>query len=244
MQNQHTKSINKRMVLSLFIVLAAIPALLFASMLAGNRHYYITSLLMIICAMLPMFLLFEQRKPQARELVLLAVMCTIAVLSRTLFIWLPHFKPLVAIVMITGVAFGAEAGFLTGAVSGFVSNFIFGQGPLTPWQMFAFGMAGFLAGLLFQKGLLHKNNRSLCVFGGAAVLLLVGPLLDTGALFMMTSVLTPESAATVYLSGLPVNMLHALATVVTLRLVSRPMFEKLDRIQLKYGMIGEGTREI
>ncbi|MEG0911482.1 MAG: ECF transporter S component, partial [Ruthenibacterium sp.] len=162
----------------------------------------------------------------------------------TLFIWLPHFKPLVAIVMITGVAFGAEAGFLTGAVSGFVSNFIFGQGPLTPWQMFAFGMAGFLAGLLFQKGLLHKNNRSLCVFGGAAVLLLVGPLLDTGALFMMTSVLTPESAAAVYLSGLPVNVLHALATVVTLRLVSRPMFEKLDRIQLKYGMIGEGTREI
>ncbi|MEG2594875.1 MAG: ECF transporter S component [Ruthenibacterium sp.] len=242
--HQRTNTLNKRTVLSIFVVLAVIPALLFISLLAGNRHYYITGLLMIICAMLPMFLLFEQRKPQARELVLLAVMCTIAVLSRTLFIWLPHFKPLVAIVMITGVAFGAEAGFLTGAVSGFVSNFIFGQGPLTPWQMFAFGMAGFLAGLLFQKGLLHKNNRSLCVFGGAAVLLLVGPLLDTGALFMMTSVLTPESAAAVYLSGLPVNVLHALATVVTLRLVSRPMFEKLDRIQLKYGMIGEGTREI
>ncbi|MEF9969885.1 MAG: ECF transporter S component [Ruthenibacterium sp.] len=244
MQNQHTKFLNKRTALSLFVVLAAIPALLFVSMLAGNRHYYITSLLMIVCAMLPLFLLFEQRKPQAHELVLLAVMCTIAVLSRTLFIWIPHFKPLVAIVIITGVSFGAEAGFLTGAVSGFVSNFIFGQGPLTPWQMFAFGMAGFLAGLLFQKGLLHKNNRSLCVFGGAAVLLLVGPLLDTGALFMMTSVLTPESAAAVYLSGLPVNVIHAFATVLTLRLVSRPMFEKLDRIQLKYGVIGENNSEI
>ncbi|MEG1924984.1 MAG: ECF transporter S component, partial [Ruthenibacterium sp.] len=70
------------------------------------------------------------------------------------------------------------------------------------------------------------------------------PLLDTGALFMMTSVLTPESAAAVYLSGLPVNVIHAFATVLTLRLVSRPMFEKLDRIQLKYGVIGENNSEI
>ena len=234
-----SKGITKRTMVSLFLLLVATPVTLWFGRYLGDRHYYITSLLIILYTMLPFFLAFESRKPQARELVVLAVMCAIAVLSRTVFIWLPHFKPLVAIVIITGVAFGAEAGFLAGAVSGFVSNFIFGQGPWTPWQMFAFGVAGFLAGLLYRKGIVSKNRLSLCVYGGAVVLLVVGPLLDTCALFTMASMLTAQSAAAVYLSGLPVNAVHATATVLTLLLVSQPMFEKLDRIQLKYGMLEE-----
>lgn len=53
--------------------------------------------------------------------------------------------------ILAGVGLGAEAGFLTGAMAGFVSNFFFGQGPWTPWQMFSFGIIGFLAGLLFRS---------------------------------------------------------------------------------------------
>ena len=71
----------------------------------------------------------------------------------------PFFKPLTGIVMITGMALGPEAGFLTGAISGFVSNFIFGQGPWTPWQMFAFGVAGFLTGVLAKRGWLTAEKR-------------------------------------------------------------------------------------
>ena len=85
-------------------------------------------------------MIFEDRKPQAREVLLIAVMAAIAVVGRMAFFMLPQFKPVTAIVIITGISLGAEAGFLTGAVAGFVSNFFFGQGPWTPWQMFAFGI--------------------------------------------------------------------------------------------------------
>ena len=231
------RKFSRRTVLSFFIVLIAIPLTIWFGWRYGDRNFYIVSLLIIIYTMIPFFLVFEKRRPQARELVILAVMCGIAVASRAVFIWLPHFKPMTAVIIITGIAFGAEAGFLTGAVSGFVSNYIFGQGAWTPWQMFAFGMAGFLAGLFYQKGLLRREKLPLCVFGGVVTMCVVGPLLDTCALFTMSSVITPESAAAIYLSGLPVNAVHTSATVLTLLLVSKPMFEKLDRVKRKYGML-------
>ncbi len=127
--------------------------------------------------------------------------------------------------------------FLSGAISGFVSNFLFGQGPLTPWQMFAYGMGGFVIGLLYRLGLLKRRPVPLAIAGAVCVLVVVGPFLDTGSLLVMAAEVTKESAAAIYLSGLPVNVIHATATALTLLLVSDPMFEKLDRIRIKYGMM-------
>lgn len=233
------RQLNRGTIASLAVLLLAIPLTLWISRQFGNRNYYLTSVLVLLYIMVPFFLTFERRKPQAREMVFLAVMCAIAVASRSVFIWLPYFKPMTAIIILTGIAFGAEAGFLTGAVSGFVSDFFFGQGPWTPWQMFAFGVAGFLAGFLYRRGFLSKNRLSLCLFGAAVVLLLVGPLLDTCTLFTMSSVIETSNILAVYLAGLPVNAMHALATALTLLLVSKPMLEKLDRVKLKYGMTEE-----
>ena len=142
--------------------------------------------------------------------------------------------------MISGMAFGPEAGFLVGAVSGFSSNFLFGHGPWTPWQMFAFGTAGFLAGALYRLGWLSKKRLPLSLFGFFAVLLLVGPLLDTCALFTQTAAINWETAKAIYLSGVPINCIHGVATFLTLFFFSRPLFEKLDRVQLKYGMMEDG----
>ncbi len=231
--------------LSIVCILILVPCTLLLSWKFGNRKYYLSSLILIIIAMLPFFLSFEKRKPQARELVSLAVMIAIAVVSRAIFIMLPNFKPMVGIIMITGMAFGAEAGFLTGAMSAFVSNFIFGQGPWTPWQMFAYGIAGFIAGILASRGIL-KGDKPVraAVIGGICVMVIVGPLLDTSTFFMLSSGMNTESAAAVYLAGLPVNAVHATATVLTLLLFTRPLMEKLDRIKLKYGMMGGGEHAI
>lgn len=70
--------------------------------------------------MIPFFMVFEKRKPQARELIIIATLSAIAVAGRAAFFMLPNFKPVCAIVIIAGVCFGAESGFLVGAVSGFV----------------------------------------------------------------------------------------------------------------------------
>ncbi len=245
MQNEQTvKSepkrrgrLSKRTLVSMVLILAVIPLTIYAGLLIGDRQYYLISLLIILYTIIPFFMVFEKRKPKARELVVIAVLCAIAVAGRAVFIFLPFFKPLVAIVIITGIVFGGEAGFLCGAVSGFVSNFIFGQGPWTPWQMFAYGIAGFIAGVLYQKGVLKKEKLPLSIFGAGVVMIVVGPLLDLCTLFTMTSMVNTENAAAVFIAGLPVNAIHAVATVVFLLLLSGPMFEKLDRLKLKYKMM-------
>lgn len=101
------------------------------------------ALFFLIVSFVPFILIFG-RKPQARDMVPIAVMAALGVVGRTVFaiVPLPNFKPVSAIVIMTGVVFGPESGFLTGALTGFVSNFIFGQGPWTPWQMFSWGMIG------------------------------------------------------------------------------------------------------
>ena len=112
-------------------------------------------------------------------------MCAIAVAGRTAFFMLPQFKPVVAIVIISGVAFGGEAGFLVGAVTGLVSNMFFGQGPWTPWQMFVFGIIGFLAGVLFRKGFLRRNPISLSIFGGLATFFIYGGIMNPASVLML-----------------------------------------------------------
>lgn len=221
-------------------VVFAVPLTLYIGYRIGGGHYYVLSFIVLIWAMLPFFLMFEKRGPRANELVTLAVMCAVAVVSRAAFIWLPHFKPITAVIIITGAAFGAEAGFMAGAVSMLVSNFLFGQGMWTPWQMFAFGVAGFLAGAVFCDAHVKVGKWGLALFGGFTVMLIVGPLLDTCTLFTMTSEISAQAAAGVYLAGLPVNAIHASATVLTLLFVSEPLLEKLNRVKTKYGMMERG----
>lgn len=226
----------KRIALSA-AVFALIPVLLYLFYRLGNRYYYAAGLLVILFACVPFVLSFEKRRPQARELVVLAVLSALAVASRAAFVWLPHFKPMGAIIMIAGIAFGPCSGFLVGCVSLFVSNFLFGQGAWTPWQMFAFGIGGMLAGLLAGKGILNRSRIRLAVFGFLTTVLIVGPILDTATLFLMGANISGTSAAAVYLSGLPVNLVHASAVATTMFFFSGPLFEKLDRIRLKYGIL-------
>lgn len=205
-----------------------------------NSHYYLLSIAIILISFAVFFFSYEKKKPQARELVTLAVMSAVAVASRAAFVMIPHFKPMTAIIMITGMAFGAKAGFMVGAVSAFVSNFIFGQGPWTPWQMIAYALAGLIFGLLRKKGLVHEDKRiQTATIGAFVVILVVGIILDTCSIFTMGAVVTKGFIKTVFLSGLPVNIIHAVATLITLLILCKPMIDKLNRLKLKYGMSGE-----
>lgn len=166
-----------------------------------------------------------------------SVLCAIAVAGRTAFIMLPEFKPVVAVVIISGVCFGGETGFVVGAVTGFVSNFFFGQGPWTPWQMFSFGIIGFLAGILFKKGLLGKTRTSLCIFGLISALIIYGGIMNFASMIMAQSNPTFKMFKAYLLAGLPVDLIHAVSTAFFLWFISEPMIDKLERIKVKYGLI-------
>ena len=237
--NKRGGSINIRSIISIICVLVLIPGVLFLSWIYSSKSIYITSIVVIFLSMIPFFLSFEHRAPQARELVVLAVLCAIAVVARSAFIWFPAFKPMTALFIIIGIAFGAEAGFLSGAVTALVSNFVFGQGVWTPWQMFAYGMAGFIAGVLYHFGLISKKRLPLSIFGAVLVIVIVGPLLDTCSLFTEMADVTAENALVVYVAGFPLNLIHAAATFLTLFFLSGPIFSELDRLKMKYGLLGD-----
>ncbi|MDR0838095.1 MAG: ATP-binding cassette domain-containing protein [Oscillospiraceae bacterium] len=232
------RKLSKRTLAAAAMILLAIPLTIYIGVFyLGDRKYYFISLLIILETMLPFALVFESRKPQARELVVIATLCAIAVAGRAAFFMLPQFKPVVALVIIAGVAFGGESGFLVGAMTGFVSNMFFGQGPWTPWQMFSFGIIGFLAGVLFRKGILRRSRAALCVFGALATLVIYGGIMDTAQIMMYQSAPTRAMFLAAYLQGIPFNLVHAVATVVFLLVVANPMLEKLDRIKVKYGLV-------
>lgn len=232
------RHLSKRTLTAMAMILLAIPLTIYIGIYyLGDRKYYFISLLIILETMLPFVMVFESRKPQARELIVIAVLCAIGVAGRAAFFMLPQFKPVVAVVIIAGVAFGGEAGFLVGAVTGFVSNMFFGQGPWTPWQMFAFGIIGFLAGVLFRKGILRRNTIALCIFGGLATFFIYGGIMNPAAVLMFQSRPRAEMFYLTYLQGIPFDLIHASATVIFLGYIAKPMLEKLDRIKVKYGLV-------
>ncbi len=237
LQNTGSRKLTKRTIAACMSVLVFIPLTIFigAYYLDSGRYLFISLLIMLEC-MIPFFAVFEGRKPQPRELVLIAAICAINIVGRTAFFMLPQFKPVLALTIISGVALGAESGFLVGALTMFASNMLFSQGPWTPWQMFAMGIIGFLAGVLFKKGLLSSSKLSLCVFGALSAVMIYGLIMNSYFVLFMPEGLNFKIWLTYIISGLPMDCVHAAATVVFLCIAAEPMLEKLERIKKKYGL--------
>lgn len=232
------RPLTRRTWLTVGIALLAVPATILCGVyLLDGRKYLLISLLVLLEIMLPFVLLFERRGPTARELVLLAVLAALAVAGRAAFYALPNFKPVLALVVISGVALGGEGGFLVGALAMLLSNIVFGQGPWTPWQMFAMGMVGFLAGLLYRRGVLRRGRLSLCIYGALAAAFIYGPIMNLSSAFTWYTELSWQTVLAYLVSGFPVDLVHAAATVLYLWLFSEAMLEKLDRIKVKYGIL-------
>lgn len=233
------RKLSKRTSLSVALIVLFIPLTLFIGFFyMDTEQYYITALMILLECMIPFFMVFEGRKPKARELVIIAVFCALGIAGRAAFFMLPQFKPVLALTIIAGIAFGGETGFLVGAVTMLVSNILFSQGIWTPYQMFAMGIIGFLAGILFQKGWLRRSRISLCIFGAICAIVIYGGIVNAStALVWGGEALNPDILLSYYIAGFPMDCIHAVATAIFLWFIAEPMLEKLDRIKVKYGLI-------
>ena len=142
-------------------------------------------------------------------------------------------KPVAALTIISALYLGGEAGFLTGALTALISNFYFGQGPWTPFQMMAWGLVGLIAGLLAAP--LRRSRALLLIYGllsgvGYSMIMDVWTVLWYGQGFNMSLYL----AALV--TALPHTALYAASNVIYLALFARPFGEKLERLRVKYGV--------
>ena len=232
-----SQKLDARARLAAALILLAIPLTIFVGYYYfGDRKYYLISLFILLETMLPFFLVFEKRKPQARELILLAVLCGLGVASRAAFYMLPNFKPVTALVILAAVALGAESGFLMGSMTMLLSNVFMQQGPWTPYQMFAMGIIGFLAGFLFQKGLLRRDRVSLSIFGFLTAFLIYGGIMNPAAMLLYQPTPSWKLLLAYFMQGVPVDLVHAVSTFLFMWLLSEPMLEKLDRVKTKYGL--------
>ena len=244
-----SRRLTRRTWAALAILLLAIPALMAVFVCVWDeRKYYLTSLLLVGLMFVPFVLRFEGRRLQARELVLLSTMTALAVAGRAAFYWLPQCKPVWAIVILTAVAFTPEAGFVTGAAAGLISNFFFGQGPWTPWQMFSWGMIGLVTGLLYRIGVFgtvgqvqtdehgkRKKPVRLCVFGffcGIAY----GWFMNLQYIIGYVDPVNWKTIGLAYAQSLYFDISHGVCTALVLYLAAEPWTRKLMRIRRKFSL--------
>lgn len=222
-----------RRALRIAVPFVAMPVLvLLFSFGPGRRHYALASLLVSLMALVLFSCGFERRKTGTRRLILVAVMTALSVMGRFVFNVIPGFKPITAVTVITAIYIGGEAGFLTGALSAVISNFYFGQGPWTPFQMLSWGLIGLFAGLLASP--LKKNRPCLSLYGLFAGAFF-SVIMDVWTVVWYNNGFNLEMYAASLITSLPYTLLYALSNVIFLNVLARPFGEKLARVKTKYG---------
>ena len=200
------------------------------------REYYSQmSVLVIVLSCIPFFARFEYKNNRAEEIVLVAVMAAVASLSRIPFAALPGgVQPVSFIIMVTAFVFGAETGFMTGAVAALVSNVFLGHGPWTPWQIFSWGIIGFASGMLRRTPFM--KNWALRLFTGFAFGFVFGVIMDIWTVLNLGENLSFATWFAYFQMAFIFNLAHALSNVFFLALFFAPLVKILERIKRKYGL--------
>ncbi|HIS40834.1 MAG TPA: ECF transporter S component [Candidatus Aphodovivens avistercoris] len=227
------------------LAVAGVPVVLGLCIAFQVQQTAVLSLVVVLGCLLAFFAGFEQSRPRLRDTMPIAVLAALAAAGRILFAPIPSFKPVSAIAIIAGAAFGRRAGFLVGALAALVSNFFFGQGPWSPWQMYGWGLVGWLGGVLSASGLFGRPEAEgrQGARGKVALLcygFLSGPLYGVVLnLWSIVGFYHPETlgqAALVYAAAIPFDVTHGVATAVFLLALYVPWQRKLVRVKRKFGL--------
>lgn len=223
------KKINPMVIRS---VLAGILIFIGIALLQASQ-YQVISMLLVIVACIPIYYRYEKKQLNIKELVMIAVVTAIAVLGRFLFYMVPAITPMTAIIIICGICLGSEVGFLVGSLSAITSNMLFGQGPWTPFQMFSWGMIGFLAGLPWMQKVLGKNYWFLALYGIFAGLFF-SFFMDVWTVFSIDRTFSWQRYLALLLTAVPYTVSYCFANAFFSCLLFRVIQTKLQRILTKY----------
>ena len=219
---------------TMLVLLLCIPAVVLGgAVLLREKYAAWVTLCVAVLSCVPLLYSFERRDTSSKELIVLAVLVAISSVGRFVFAWLPGFKPVTAITVIVAIYFGGEAGFVVGSMSAVISDFYFGQGPWTPFQMMAWGLIGFLAGVLAKP--LRKSRIGLCLYGALAGVLYSG-IMDVWTALWADGTFQWNRYLAACVTALPFTAEYAVSNVVFLLLLAKPIGDKLERLQTKYGI--------
>ena len=212
------------------IPLVLIPAVvaLGALVFSHKRHLLVSlgvaglSLVLFLCG-------FERRLTGSRRLVLAAVLIALCIAGRLI----PVVKPVTAIILLAGMYLGGETGFLVGSMAAVLSNFTFGQGPWTAFQMLAWGLIGLAAGWLSHA--LKQNRLLLMLYGGLSGVL-YSLVMDVWTVLWYDGGFRWSLYGSAVAAALPHTLLYCVSNLLFLWFLAKPMGRKLERVRRKYGV--------
>lgn len=200
-----------------------------------QEQYLMFGILLMAISMAPFLVRFEGKKLEAGEVVLVAMLAAIAAVSRVPFAALPSVQPTSFVIIMTGIIFGSETGFMVGAVSAIASNIFIGQGPWTPWQMFAWGLMGLTAGFLKHKALAGK--KWITVAFGFVWGFVFGWIMDLSFIIGFIKPVTWKSVLGAFAASFYFNIAHAASNVFLISLFYKRWVKIMQRVKLKYGLL-------
>lgn len=218
----------------------AVPVAMAAAMLAGIAQAALLMLAVVVLVLCLFFAGYEAGRPALRQIVPTLVLAALAAAGRILFAPVPDFKPVSAIAIIAGAALGRRNGFMVGALAALTSNFFFGQGMWTPWQMYAWGMVGYLGGVLASAGAFARRDgspRMLALMAwGFASGLIYGLVVNAYDVIGFVQPFTWAGAVARVAAAVPFDITHGVATCVFLAALYEPWTRRLGRVVRKFGL--------
>lgn len=237
------------------VMLVSVPVCLVACAVADVEAAGGLTLLVVACAVCLVLANFEASKPALRQIMPTVTLAGLAAAGRILFAPIPDVKPVSAIAIVGGATLGRRCGFMVGALGALVSNFFFGQGAWTPWQMYGWGMVGYVAGLLAQAGLFGplpgsdgersgarggdphvKAHMAVLMCWGFMSAMMYGLLLNGWYVIAYVRPITWATVIAAYAAGFGLDCVHGVSTMAFLALVWRPWGRAIARVVRKYGL--------
>lgn len=219
--------------LALSVVISLVLVTVWQLFFSETMNLYLVCTAILLLSMLPFFVSFERNKSTSREAALIATLIALAVISRAAFYLIPQVKPIAAVVIVSSVCLGAKRGYIVGAFSAFVSNFLFIQGFWTPFQMVALGIVGLISGIVFKY--IEANRINLAIVGFILSFTVYGLIVDISTIISIYSNnITLHGILSVYVSGIPFSAVFGLSTAVFLFIFGETFVKRINRVNKKY----------
>jgi energy-coupling factor transport system substrate-specific component len=192
--------------------------------------WQLASFLILGAVLLGGFAWYERSRPPSQVVALVAALAALAIAGRIAFAAFPNVKPTTDIVVFAGYALGPAPGFAVGAFAGLVSNFWFGQGPWTPWQMAGWGLCGVMGAALALRNASRLTRAAVCGFAGIAygVLLNFSLMATYGGDLSFRHFLVLEGRA------IPFDAAHAIGNIAFALLAGPAMVRMLTRFRERF----------
>jgi energy-coupling factor transport system substrate-specific component len=204
----------------------------FPAFSGSSLSWGLAATLMVVLLILAMAFSFEASAMSSKEIALVAMLGTLSAIARVPFAAIPSVQPSTFLIICSGYVFGPLAGFMVGAVTALVSNFFLGQGPWTPYQMFAWGMVGIMAAGLKK---LHASIIVLIIFGIVCGYL-YGWTMNTWFWLSFSYPLTLRTFLVYQATSFWFDTLHALSNALLLGFLGLKTIRTLERFEKRFHM--------